>query len=58
MPEDLHKELQNLFSWKQFYQWQYNTAKAKEIQQKIDVVQHLIDTSENFIKKDSFNIKK
>jgi len=57
MPDDLHKRLQNLFSWKQLYQWQFNTEKAKQVQNEINELQKQIDNSENFINKTSLKKK-
>jgi hypothetical protein len=48
MPNDNHKRLQNLFSWKQLYQWQFNKVKADKIQEEIDSLQKIIDINENF----------
>tara|TARA_R110000751_G_scaffold15179_1_gene48994 strand:- start:508 stop:681 length:174 start_codon:yes stop_codon:yes gene_type:complete len=48
MPNDNHKRLQNLFSWKQLYQWQFNKVKSDLIQEEIDSLQKIIDINENF----------
>ena len=42
---NLIKELQNLFSWKQFYQWNENFEMIDKTQQQIDELQSIIDES-------------
>lgn len=40
---NLIKELQNLFSWKQFYQWNDNFEMIEKTQNQINELQKIID---------------
>ena len=45
--QELIKKLQNLFSWKQFYQWNDNFDSVEKTQLQIDEIQILINENKH-----------